>query len=40
MVDPIVDPGSGLFRVRLILENPDMSIRSGVPAKVFFEIKK
>ena len=38
MVDPVVDPGSGLFRVRLILANPDLSIRSGVPAKVFFEI--
>ncbi|MFM8983130.1 MAG: efflux RND transporter periplasmic adaptor subunit, partial [Spartobacteria bacterium] len=38
MVDPIVDPGSGLFRVRLILANPDMSIRSGVPAKVFFDV--
>ena len=38
MIDPVVDPGSGLFRVRLILPNPDMSIRSGLPAKVRFEI--
>lgn len=38
MIDPVVDPGSGLFRVRLILPNPDMSIRSGLPAKVHFEI--
>lgn len=38
MIDPVVDPGSGLFRVRLVLPNPDMSIRSGLPAKVFFEI--
>lgn len=38
MLDPVVDPGSGLFRVRLILANPDLSIRSGVPAKVVFEI--
>lgn len=38
MIDPVVDPGSGLFRVRLILPNPDLSIRSGVPARVVFEI--
>jgi membrane fusion protein (multidrug efflux system) len=37
MIDPVVDPGSGLFRVRLILPNPDLSIRSGVPARVVFE---
>lgn len=38
MIDPVVDPGSGLFRVRLILQNPNLSIRSGLPAKVYFQI--
>ena len=38
MIDPVVDPGSGLFRVRLILPNSDLSIRSGLPAKVYFQI--
>jgi multidrug efflux pump subunit AcrA (membrane-fusion protein) len=37
MIDPVVDPGSGLFRVRLLIPNPNMSIRSGLPAKVRFE---
>ena len=36
MIDPVVDPSSGLFRVRLLLPNPDMSIPSGIPAKVTF----
>ena len=36
MVDPVVDPSSGLFRVRLLLPNSDMSIPSGIPAKVTF----
>lgn len=38
MVDPVVDPSSGLFRVRLLVPNPDMSIPSGIPAKVTFEL--
>jgi len=38
LIDPVVDPGSGLFRVRLLLQNPDMSIPSGIPVKVLFEI--
>ena len=35
-VDPVADPASGLFRVRLALENLDYSIPSGVPAKALF----
>lgn len=35
-VDPVADPGSGLFRVRLVIDNTDYSIPSGVPAKVRF----
>ena len=38
MVDPVVDPSSGLFRVRLLVPNPDMSIPSGIPAKITFEL--
>lgn len=36
MIDPVVDPSSGLFRVRLLLPNSDMSIPSGIQAKVTF----
>ena len=35
-VDPVADPASGLFRVRLALENSDYAIPSGVPAKALF----
>jgi membrane fusion protein (multidrug efflux system) len=35
-VDPVADPASGLFRVRLALDNSDYAIPSGVPAKVLF----
>ena len=35
-VDPVADPASGLFRVRLVLENSDYAIPSGVPAKALF----
>jgi hypothetical protein len=38
MIDPVVDPGSGLFRVRLLIQNEDMSIPSGIPIKVIFEL--
>lgn len=37
LVDPVVEPGSGLFRVRLALANPDRSIPSGIPARLIFE---
>ncbi len=36
MIDPIVDPGSGLFRVKLLVPNPDLQIKPGVEAKVLF----
>lgn len=36
LVDPVVDPGSGLFRVRLAVPNPDHSLPSGIPVKVEF----
>jgi len=35
-VDPVADPASGLFRVRLALDNSDYAIPSGVPAKALF----
>jgi membrane fusion protein, multidrug efflux system len=35
-VDPVADPASGLFRVRLVLENSDYAIPSGVPARALF----
>lgn len=35
-VDPVADPASGLFRVRLVIDNVDYSIPSGVPARVRF----
>jgi membrane fusion protein (multidrug efflux system) len=35
-VDPVADPASGLFRVRLVIDNSDYSIPSGVPAKARF----
>jgi RND family efflux transporter MFP subunit len=37
-VDPVADPASGLFRVRLVIDNADYSIPSGVPAKARFMI--
>jgi RND family efflux transporter MFP subunit len=37
-VDPVVDPASGLFRVRLVIDNSDYAIPSGVPAKVTFTL--
>jgi RND family efflux transporter MFP subunit len=37
-VDPVVDPASGLFRVRLVIDNSDYAIPSGVPAKVIFTL--
>lgn len=35
-VDPVVDAGSGLFRVKLLLANSDYEIKPGVPAMVTF----
>ncbi len=33
-VDPVIDPGSGLFRVKIRIENPEEKIRSGPRATV------
>jgi len=35
-VDPVADPASGLFRVRLAIDNSDYAIPSGIPAKARF----
>lgn len=40
LVDPVVDPGSGLFRVRVELNNEELKIPSGVPAHVIFAAPK
>ncbi len=37
MIDPVVEPGSGLSRVRLEMGNPDLHIPTGLPVKVRFE---
>jgi len=34
IVDPVVDPASGLFRVKVAVENPDGRIRTGTKATV------
>jgi RND family efflux transporter MFP subunit len=39
-VSPVVDPASGLLRVRLVFENPDGRVRPGVPGKLLLEEKK
>jgi RND family efflux transporter MFP subunit len=36
MVDPVVEPGSGLSRVRLQMSNADLRIPTGLPVKVRF----
>jgi membrane fusion protein (multidrug efflux system) len=36
MVDPVVEPGSGLTRVRLQLPNADLRVPTGLPVKVSF----
>lgn len=38
MIDPVVDPGSGLFRMRLRFPNPGMKIRPGVPARAVLHL--
>lgn len=35
-IDPVVDPGSGLFRVKVLLENPERLLRPGMRAHVRF----
>lgn len=40
MVDPVVEPGSGLCRVRLELANPGLRIPTGLPVKVRFGAAK
>lgn len=35
-VDPVVDAGSGLFRVKILIPNEDFSIKPGLPATVVF----
>lgn len=37
MVDPVVEPGSGLSRIRLEMGNADLRIPTGLPVKVQFE---
>jgi RND family efflux transporter MFP subunit len=34
IADPVVDPASSLFRVKVLVENPDHQIRTGVKAAV------
>lgn len=34
VVDPVVDPASGLFRVKVLVENADRQIRTGTKANV------
>lgn len=36
LVDPVVDPGSGLFRVRLSVPNPALAVASGIPVTLEF----
>jgi multidrug efflux pump subunit AcrA (membrane-fusion protein) len=38
MIDPIVDPGSGLFRIKLLVPNPDFQIKPGVEARVILKV--
>jgi RND family efflux transporter MFP subunit len=37
MVDPVIEPGSGLSRVRLQMANADLRIPTGLPVRVQFE---
>ena len=37
MVDPVIEPGSGLCRVRLQMANADLRIPTGLPVRVLFE---
>jgi len=37
MVDPVIEPGSGLCRVRLEMPNADLRIPTGLPVRVQFE---
>ena len=37
IVDPVIEPGSGLSRVRLQMENADLRIPTGLPVRVKFE---
>lgn len=34
IVDPVIDPGSNLFRVKILVDNPDHAIKTGVNATV------
>lgn len=36
-ISPIVDPASGLLKVKAVFENPDAKIRPGVSGKMMFE---
>lgn len=36
-ISPVVDPASGLLKVKVLFENPDNKIRPGVAGKMFFE---
>lgn len=37
-VSPIIDAGTGTVEVRVVIENPDMIYKSGVPAKVIVDV--
>lgn len=37
MVDPVIEPGSGLCRVRLRMANPELRIATGLPVRVKFD---
>jgi multidrug efflux pump subunit AcrA (membrane-fusion protein) len=36
-VSPVVDPASGLLKVKVVFENPDGQIRPGVSGQMFFQ---
>jgi multidrug efflux pump subunit AcrA (membrane-fusion protein) len=35
-IDPVVNPGSGLFRLKILVENPEALLRPGMRAEVRF----
>jgi len=39
-VSPVVDPASGLLRVKVLFENPESRVRPGVPGKLLLEDSK
>jgi len=39
-VSPVVDPASGLMRVKIVFENPEGKIRPGVAGRMLLQEKK